>query len=188
MWPRWKQHCRFVKLAQRVTRWELHFIEQLRASSQLQAANKVSGQGESTRGREPLVSPTAGAERSRLMSFTPASRLTPGPDGLSDSPRASSGGDYLYFYRYLWSVSSGQPAVTLLALLRPLLKRLFPKQRFLSLLCQSTAAHLNPQLRKEVWLHAEGHQGVCLWRGRLHRLPHGLGRNVFVCMSVFTWH
>lgn len=189
MRTRWKQHCRFVKLAQRVTRSELHFIDWLWANGQLQAANKVSGQGESKK---------KSTRRENAISFThsrswenPAhelesnpSLLTPGPVMVWDRRRASSGGDYLCFYRYIRRFSAGQPAITLLPVLRPLLKRLFPKQRFLSLLCQPTAAHHHPQLRKEVWLHAEGHQGVCLWWWRLHRLPYGLGRTSFVWVQL----
>lgn len=136
--------------------------------------------------RMPLVSPTGGAKRTQLMSLraTPPSLLSPWPVMVSDWIRVSPGGDYLHFYRYIRSVTSSQPTITLLPLLGPLLERLFPQQRFLSLLCQSTAAHHYPQLRKEVWLHVEGHQGVRLWWWRIHRLPYGLGKDSFDSSSV----
>lgn len=81
------------------------------------------------------------------------------------------------FYRYVRRFSAGQPPVSLLPLLRPFLKRLISKQRLLPVHRQPTAAHRHPQLREEVWLHAEGDPGVRLWWWHLHCLPYGLGKD-----------
>lgn len=81
------------------------------------------------------------------------------------------------FSRYLRGVSAGQPSISLLPLLRSFLERLLTEPRLLPLHDQPTAACRHPQHREEVWLHAEGNQGVRLWRWHLHCLPHGLGKD-----------
>lgn len=176
-----------MKLAQHDTCCEFNFTEWLQASSQVQAANKESKQAGQeqevfTAGRMkiPLVSATAVAESTALMSFiaTPQCWL----EGKSKSDWlnksiCSGGYHFLFFSRYLRGVSTGQPSISLLPFLRSFLKRLLSKPRLFSLYNQLTAACRHPQFWEEIWLHTEGNQGVRLWQWHLHCLPHGLGKD-----------
>lgn len=90
------------------------------------------------------------------------------------------------FSRYLRGVSAGQPSISLLPLFRSVLKRLLAQPRLFPLHNQPAAACRHPQLREEVWLHAEGNQGVRLWRWHLHRLPHGLGKDSMLLVNKLS--
>ncbi|KAI4817213.1 hypothetical protein KUCAC02_009489 [Chaenocephalus aceratus] len=61
---------------------------------------------------------------------------------------------------YLRGLSSGQPPLPVLPLLRPFLQRLLSKPRNVPPYGQPAAAHRHPQLREEVRLHTQGHSGV----------------------------
>lgn len=77
-----------------------------------------------------------------------------------------------------WLLSAGQPHVSTLVLLQPLVTWLLSKQRFLPGSQCATLTYHHPSLWKEIWLHTEGHKGLH-WRQRyLQRTSHCLGKKV----------
>lgn len=62
-----------------------------------------------------------------------------------------------------WLLSAGQPHVSTLFLIQPLIPRLFAQQRLLPRGQCAALPHHHPSLWKEIWFHPQGHQGVH-WR------------------------